>query len=357
MHLSLWLKIFLSLVTSFIIVFVAVPTIVRVARMTQWLDKPNARKIHTEPIPRLAGAAIFTAVSISVLFFLDCQQFRALNSFLIALIILFFIGIKDDILVTAPLTKLLGQTVAVTIVVILGGIKITNLHGFFHIFHIADYISIPLTIFTLLVILNSFNFIDGIDGLAATIAIEAAATFAIWFYEFKEYQYTILAVILIGSLLAYLPYNLSNGKNKIFFGDTGTLIIGLILGILAIEFNQTALRFIELRYFPAPAVSFGIMILPFYDMLRIIFIRTITGKKFYVADKNHIHHILLKLGFSQRQTLIILALVNLFFIILSFWLAKYVTIRRLLLLQLILIGIIVYIPSHILRIKEEKNER
>ncbi len=357
MDIILWLKILLSFITSFFIAYVSIPTIVRVAKMTQWLDKPNKRKIHKQPIPRLAGAAIFASISVTTLLFLDCQGFRVLNSFFIALIILFFIGIKDDILVTAPLTKLLGQTVAVSLVVILGNIRITNLHGFFHIFHIPEFISIPLTILTLLVILNSFNFIDGIDGLAATIAIEVAATFAIWFYKYREYQYTILATILIGSLLAYLPYNLSSGKNKIFFGDTGTLIIGLVLGILAIEFNQTALRFIELRYFPAPAVSFGIMILPFYDMLRIIYIRTITGRKFYVADTNHIHHILLKLGFSQRQTLIILASVNLLFIILSFWLAKYLTLRRLLLVQLILIGIIFYIPSHILRIKEDKNER
>ncbi len=349
------ISIFLAFVLSLIIVYVAIPTIIRVARMAQWFDRPNERKIHDKPIPRLAGVALFSAISISSLLFLNCKDLGWLNYFLVALIILFFIGLKDDILITAPLTKFSGQLLAVSIVVILGKVQITNLHGFFHIYNIPPFIGVPLTIFTFLVIINSFNFIDGIDGLAATIAIEAALTFGLWFYHYKFYNYTVLSAILTGALLGYLPFNLSNGENKIFFGDTGTMLSGLVISILAIQFNETAIKIPELRYFPAPAVSFGILILPFYDMLRIIYIRFITGQKFYQPDQNHIHHIFLRLGFSQRTTLLILSALNLIFIILSFVMAKYFSIRRLLLIQLILIALIIYIPSHILR-KKEENE-
>ncbi len=349
--------IFSAFILSLGIVYIAIPTIIRVARMAQWFDRPNERKIHSKPIPRLAGVAIFSAISISSLFFLNCKNLVWFNSFLIGLIILFFIGLKDDILITAPLTKFSGQLLAVTIVVILGRVQITNLHGFFHIFKISPWLGIPLTIFTFLVIINSFNFIDGIDGLAATVAIEAALTFGIWFYHYKLYNYAVLSAILIGSLLGYLPFNLSNGKNKIFFGDTGTMLTGLTISILAIKFNEFVLQIPQLHYFPAPAVSFGILIVPFYDMLRIIYIRFLIGQKFYQPDQNHVHHIFLRLGFSQRATLLILGSLNLFFIILSFLMAKYFSIRRLLLIQLILIALIIYIPSHLLRKKEENEQR
>ncbi len=347
---------FIALTFSFIISFISIPSIVKVAKMSGWLDKPDKRKIHKIPVPRLAGVAIFAAIIETILLFGFGLLGKEINYFLAALVFLFFLGIKDDILITAPLTKFTGQLVAVSIVVILGNVQITNLHGFFHIFHIPKWFGIPLTIFTFLVVINAFNFIDGIDGLSATIAIEVAATFAIWFYHRGIFQFAFLACALIGALLGYLPYNLSNKKYKIFMGDTGTMIIGLIISILAIEFNQFTLRFDDLKYFPAPSVSFGIMIVPFYDMLRVIYIRLLTGKKFYMADTNHIHHIFIKLGFNQTQTLIILALLNLIFIFLSFFLAKYFTIRRLLLVLLILISAIIYLPAHMLRKKEENEQ-
>ncbi len=346
-------KIFLGFVLSFVITFVAIPTIIRVTRMTGWLDRPDERKVHSRPIPRLGGTAIFAAIAISVLLVMSCDRMPFLNSFLASMIILFFIGIKDDILITAPLTKFLGQLVAVSLIVILGDIRLTNLHGFFHVFYIPGWVGIPLTILVFLIIINAFNFIDGIDGLAAVIAIEVAATLGWWFYQRHIYEYVFLAVIMIGAFLAYLRYNLSEGENKIFMGDTGTMIIGLVLGVLAVQFNEFVLRYSDLKYFPAPAVSFGIMIIPFYDLLRIVFVRTVIGKHFFEPDKNHIHHIFLRLGFSQRHTLIILSLINLVFIFLSFWLAKFFTIRRLLLILFILIAIIIYIPAHILRKKEE----
>ena len=351
------IMIILGFLLAFVITFVSIPTIIRVTRMTGWLDRPDERKVHSKPIPRLAGTAIFASIALATLLVLPAGEASFLNSFLASLIILFFIGIKDDILITAPLTKFLGQLVAVSLLVVLGDVRITNMHGFFHIFYIPAWIGVPLTILIFLIIINAFNFIDGIDGLSAVIAIEVAATFGFWFYQRHIYEYTVIAVILIGSLLAYLRYNLSDGENKIFMGDTGTMIIGLTIGLLAVQFNEFVLRFSDLKYFPAPAVSFGIMIMPFYDLMRIIYVRTIIGKHFFEPDKNHVHHIFLRLGFTQRQTLLILSLINLVFIFLSFFLAKYFTIRRLLLVLFILIAIIIYIPAHILRKKEEmKNE-
>ncbi len=349
------IMIILGFILSFAITYVAIPTIIRVTRMTGWLDRPDARKVHSRPIPRLAGTAIFSAVAITILLVLPGNNKHLVNSFIAALIILFFIGVKDDILITAPLTKFMGQLVAVTLLVVLGDVRITNMQGFFHIFYIPPWIGIFLTVFVILVIINAFNFIDGIDGLASVIAIEAAGALGYWFFQYKIYEYAIIAVVLIGSLLAYLRYNLSQGDTKIFMGDTGTMIIGLTLGLLAVEFNEYVLRFSDLKYFPAPAVSFGIMILPFYDLMRIVYIRTVIGKHFFEPDQNHIHHVFLRLGFSQLQTLIILSGINLIFIFLSFYLAKYLTIRRLLLVLFGLIAIVVYIPAHILRKKEERE--
>ena len=350
------IKIFILLATiiSFLITFISIPTILRVTRMTGWLDKPDKRKIHKKAVPRLGGVAIFASLSITLLLFYAFFESSLLSSLLISIIILFFIGIKDDILITAPLTKFLGQLLAVSILVILGFVRITNLHGFFNIFSIPPWIGIPLTILIILAIINSFNFVDGIDGLAAILAIEIAAAFGWWFYNRGFYQYTLIAMVLIVSLFAYLRYNLSSGEKKIFMGDTGTMLIGLVIGLLAIKFNELSLRFTDLKDFPAPAVSFGIMIIPLYDLLRVIFVRIVIGKHFFEPDQNHIHHIFLRLHISQCNTLILLSLINLLFIFLSFFLAKYFSIRRLLLILFILISIIIYLPAHILRKKEIK---
>jgi len=328
-----------ALLLSFIVTCVSIPSIIRVSNLKHLFDDPeDDRRVHTVATPTLGGLAIFAGITLSALFFIDISLFPGLKFVIISMIILFFIGIKDDILMIAPLTKMAGQILAGFVVVVFGGVQITNLHGFFGIFEIHYLIGIPISVLTIIVVTNAINFIDGVDGLAATITIIIAATFGVWFFLVKDYQYFILSLAIVGALLAFLRFNFFSKNKKIFMGDTGSLILGFLLAVLAIHFNEKNLDLINEDYhiLPAPSVTFGIMIIPLFDMLRVMFVRVMQRKSVLYPDKNHIHHIFLRLGFSHHQTVLVIALINLFFIAFSFWVADFITIRRLLLLLLIM---------------------
>jgi len=343
-------KILLGLISSFLVVIISLPSVYRVAKLKNLYDIPDNRKVHKQIVPRLGGIGIFAAVMFIGLLLIDFKNFPHASAILAAIIIMFFTGIKDDILIIAPLTKMLGQTIASLVIIFFAKIQLTDLHGFFSIHHISPIIGIPLTLLTILVIINAFNFIDGIDGLSASLGALSGTTFGVWFYLVKDYNFAIIAAILVGALLGFLPFNFSK-KRKMFMGDSGSLILGLIIAVLAIEFNQKNLLIKNSPYFilPAPAVSMGILAVPLYDMLRVIYIRLLTKRKIFKPDRSHIHHVFLALGFSHKQIVLILTSINLFFIVFSFGFSSYITIRRMMLILLLMAMIIFFIPSSIAR--------
>lgn len=351
--------IILSFVVSFFLTFAAIPSIIKVSRIKNLYDKPDERRVHKFSTPTLGGVAIFAGLSISVLFFCDFVTYQSIKYLMISIIIMFFVGIKDDILIIAPWTKLILQIVAAFILVVFGGVEITDFHGFFGINEITRLIGIPLSVILIIVIVNAINFIDGIDGYSATVGIIISTTFGIWFYLVGEYSYTVISAALAGGLIAFLKYNIFGEENKIFMGDTGTLIMGLILSFLAIEFNEKNLEIPTSNYYilPAPAITFGILIVPLFDFLRIVFIRLIIRKPIFLPDKRHLHHLFLDLGFSHIKTVIIIASANIFFIILTFWLSEFVTIRRLLLVIMILALVLSSLPKIIINAKNKNKNK
>lgn len=350
----------LSAIFAFAVTYMAIPSIIRVAHLKHLIDDPeDDRRVHTEKTPNLGGLAIFAGISLATLFFVDVKIMPELPFVIGSMLILFFIGIKDDILMIAPLTKLVGQIVAGGIVVVFGGVQLTDLHGFFGINHIHPGFGIPLTIFTIITITNALNFIDGIDGLASSISIIISLSFGVWFFLVGDFQYGLFSVIIIGALLAFTRFNVFSKTQKIFMGDTGSLILGFVLAVLVVHFNEKNLELQGHDYFvlPSPSVSFGVMIIPLFDMLRVMFIRVLRRRPVMYPDKNHIHHICLRLGLSHRQAVVAISLVNIFFVIFSFWAADFLTIRRLLLIQLIIAAVSSYITSVLLERKERRNNK
>jgi UDP-N-acetylmuramyl pentapeptide phosphotransferase/UDP-N-acetylglucosamine-1-phosphate transferase len=273
------------------------------------------------------------------------------GGFISGLIILFFVGLKDDILVISPLTKFSGQFLAATIVVFFGNTMISSLHGFFGIGDIPLWLGYVLTIFVFLVTTNAFNFIDGVDGLSASLGSIAAIAFGVWFYLTAQYQLAMVAFVLAFALFAFLRYNLFSTRNKVFMGDTGSMLIGYVLSFLAIQFNETDLLLKQTNHFfiyPAPAVAFGIMIIPYFDMLRVIYIRLIQHRNVFAPDNYHIHHLLIKLGLTHKQVTLVLSLVSIVFIFFIFWLSSFVSIRRLVLIELLLALLLSFIPEILL---------
>jgi len=349
---------FFSFLTAFGVAYISIPTIVKVAHTKHLFDEPDERSSHTNKTPTLGGLAIFGGLVISTGIWVNHGQFAEFQYIIAALVVMFFIGIKDDILIIAPITKFAGQIFAGLILIIFGGIRITNLHGFFGIHDIDYFSSVLITLLTILVIINGFNFIDGVDGLSASIGIITASTFSFWFLIVKEYQFVILGFALIGALLAFFLYNVFGVKNKIFMGDTGSLIVGLILSVMVIEFNQFNIDKTKMFViYPAPAVSFGILIIPLFDLMRVIFIRLLIKRPLLKPDKNHLHHQLLELGLSHNQVTIIISLVNTLFICFVFYTSRFLSIRRQLLLILIIALILSYIPPYLILRKKKLKKK
>jgi len=349
------LLVFLSFLLAFIICYVSIPSILTVAWQKNLFDTPEERKAHKTATPTLGGLAIFAGVAIATCLF-TTHDFVDVKFILPSLLIIFFVGIKDDILVVAPMTKIGGQAASAIILVIVGNIRITSMHGFYGITEIPYWLSVIISIFLIIVIINGYNLIDGIDGLSSGLGVIGSLTFGIWFLLNKNYNYAIFAFTLVGSLLAFIRFNLFSRKYKIFMGDTGSMLLGLVCAILAIKFNEFNYKnFGEYAINSAPAVTFGIMIVPLFDVLRVMFIRMVLRRGIFQPDKNHIHHKLLDLGFSHKKATFTLLFINVLFIIFVF-LAQEFEILRMLLLLLLLGMILSYIPILLLEIKNRKND-
>ncbi len=345
-----------SLLSSFIIVWISVPSIVKVSKTKHLFDEPEERSSHASKVPILGGLAIFAGFIISVNLWASPEIFHSFQFIVAAVIMIFFIGIKDDILIIAPLTKFIGQIIVALVVVVLGDVRITSLHGFFGIEEINFFWSVLISVLTIVTIINGFNFIDGIDGLSASIGIITSGAFGYWFFSIEQYQYAIISAALIGALFAFFLYNVFGEENKIFMGDTGSLIIGLVLSVLVIYFNEMNIDKGKIfSIYPAPAVSFGVLIIPLFDTLRVVFIRIFSGKSLMQPDKNHTHHQLLELGLSHIQVTMIISVVNVFFIFMVFSLAAFISIRRLLLIILVVAMILSFIPPYILNQRKKKE--
>lgn len=309
------IQVLMGFVACVVITRYTIPVILRVSRLKNLYDDPDERKAGASTVPLLGGIAIFMSFVLSVILFSENSNFAELKYILASAIILFFIGIKDDILVISPTKKFLAQLLAALILILLADIRITHLHGFLTIREINFVSSILLTLVLMVGIINAMNLIDGIDGLASGIGIVSSLAFGTWFYWTGHFQYALMAVVLAGGLGVFFYYNVFSKTHKIFMGDTGSLLIGLIISIFVIQFNEFNVYVKEYYAFnAAPAIALAILIVPVFDTLRVVVIRMKRGKCPFSPDKNHIHHQLLELGYTHFQVTLRILAANLFFI-------------------------------------------
>jgi len=290
-----------------LVTFIIIPSILHVARARHLYDDlGHFRKQHDQGIPRLGGVAIFLSFNLTILLCSVINHAFPTSYLLIASIILFVTGLKDDLSGVNSGTKFLIQFIVSLILVILGDIRLTSMYGIFGVFELSYITSVILSILVIMLLVNAFNLIDGIDGLAAITGIVVNITFALSFIYIKEYELAMVAFAIVGAIIGFLKYNITPAK--IFMGDTGSLIIGLISSVLAIKFIE--LNNVNINRIPeiysAPAVAVAILIGPIFDTLRIFFIRAINGIPPFTADRNHIHHRMLRLGLTHLQTTLIL---------------------------------------------------
>lgn len=302
---------------SFLITLFSIPVIIEVAKDKKLFDIPGERKVHKVVIPTLGGLGIFAGLIMGILIGVPPSESIVLQYFAAAMMIIFFMGIKDDILILTATKKFAGQLVAATILVKFGGIEIQNFYGFLGIHSLPPTASFLISLFTIVVITNSFNLIDGVDGLAGCLGLLTSIIFGIYFYFSGQVLYAVMAMSLAGSLIGFLIYNFSPAK--IFMGDTGSLIIGLINSILVIKFiNVASAPSSSIPLVSAPALGFAILIVPLFDTLRVVSVRILHRRSPFCPDRNHIHHFLLDLGLSHKSIAITCTAANLLFIVLAY---------------------------------------
>ncbi|MCE2848169.1 MAG: undecaprenyl/decaprenyl-phosphate alpha-N-acetylglucosaminyl 1-phosphate transferase [Chitinophagaceae bacterium] len=290
----------LASLVSFIVAFTSIPVVIKIADAKKLFDLPDERKIHFIPIPSLGGVGIFAAMMLSVSTLVSFPETPGLQYFLGAAVIIFFLGLKDDILLISPMKKFAGQLIAAFLLVYPGHFQLTSLHGFLGLTALNPVFSMLFSYTTILVVMNAFNLIDGVDGLAGTLGLVSTLFFGVVFAIENDFAYAILAFSMAASLLAFLLYNYSPAK--VFMGDTGSLLLGLVNAVLVIRFINTAsLSGTVLQFSAAPAIGFAALFVPLMDTLRVTVLRVYQGRSPFDPDVNHIHHLLMKRGLSHMQ--------------------------------------------------------
>jgi len=307
---------FVSLIIAFVAIYKSIPVLIKIAYLKDLYDKPDGeRKVHTNYIPTLGGTGIFFALSIGFLFSGFASSLQWTPYMFGVLVILFFCGLKDDLVGLSPLKKLSIEILVCSILLLGGGISIKSLGGVFGIEEIPLWIAFTISLFTMIVIINSFNLIDGIDGLAGGIGTIASFAFSIGFFISGDLPLAVLGLTLGVVLIGYLIHNFYPAS--IFMGDTGSLIIGFLLSVMAINFIDLSIvdSYKSLLGTSSPVMPVAILALPLYDTLRSFTRRISKGNSPFDADSDHIHHNLLKMGWGQKRTVLYLYF-SCFFIIL-----------------------------------------
>ena len=262
----------------------------------------------------MGGIAILLGALISLVMCLSFQEWVASRFFFIAIALMFIIGLRDDILALTPKQKLYSQFLPVLILVFLDNTILTSTYGLLGGFVFPDWVGFIISVFVLIILTNAYNLIDGLDGLAGTIGIIILVFYGAWFFMIGNTTLGYIAFCFSGALLAFLFFNWQ--PSKIFMGDTGALMIGLLLSYMTIQFIKANYELSDqhYRFSSSVATAICILIIPVFDTLRVIILRLRKFQSPFKADRNHIHHQFLNLGFSHAQSVISISLISIFFL-------------------------------------------
>lgn len=313
---------FLCFVSALIISLASIPQIILVAAKKKLYDTPDGeRKVHLRVIPNLGGIGIFFGFITTASLFISPEAFPKWNYIIAASLLLFLVGIADDLISLSPSKKFFTQFVAAFIVVCVADIRLRSFHGVLGVYGELPYWwSVSFSIVGIIFVTNAYNLIDGIDGLAGSIGVLSTALLGVTLAGFGHPGAACLAYCLLGGIVGFLRYNISPAK--IFMGDTGSLLIGFIISLLCImavnSFSPLA-SFATFVHSAEGALVIGLSVLfvPVFDTFRVFTTRLMKGSSPFKADRTHLHHYLLDMGFSHGQTVTVILIANFFIITIS----------------------------------------
>lgn len=316
---------FYVLITSFLIGFLVLPILIKFLRKIQFGDIPGGRKIHKEFTPSMGGIGILFSFFISLAIWGIVGGSINEIWFLVAgVVIIFFVGLSDDIVDLRAYYKLIGQLIAAFIVVNFGQVRIESFYGLLGVGVLPEYFSFILSIVVLLAASNAFNLIDGIDGLAGMVSSIALLFLGLWFGLNGLDSYSLIAFALLGSTLSFLIFNWQPAK--IFMGDTGALTLGFAIGALVMVFfkaNESSSSEFFGKFNSPFTMGVALMIYPLFDTVRVFVRRIVNGNHPMKADKGHIHHYLLRSGMSHQKSTLVISTVHLTLVVVAFFLNSF----------------------------------
>ncbi len=308
-----------AILTSFTVGVLITPVLISILKKAKIGDTPGGRKIHKKFTPSMGGISIVLATFLALAIWGWQFPLPDIRFLLGAIALMFFVGLRDDLVELSAKKKILLQLVAVLLVVVAGDIRIKEFHGFLGIETLPIWFSYTFTSFVLLTLTNAFNLIDGLDGLAGVIGGLTLLILGSWFYIQGLESFALLSFTLFGGIAAFLMFNWHPAK--IFMGDTGSLTLGFALGSLVVafmEYNAALPSGTFLRFEPTFTSGIVLMIYPLYDMARVFTRRILKGKHPMSPDKGHVHHFLMRTGLKHNEVALILGVVQIGLVMMVF---------------------------------------
>ena len=328
---------------------VIIPRILVISHKKRLYDVPDARKVHTMPVPRLGGLSFFPVILMSMflvigfrLYFWDVNvsglSFNMLYEYLflfVGMTLLYLVGVCDDLVGVGYRYKFAVQ-IAAAFLLVLSGNWFDSFGGLFGIYSVPVWVGVPFTVFIVVYITNAINLIDGIDGLASGLCCIALSVLSVIFFLRGQYVYALLAICTLGILMPFWCYNVfgnANRGHKLFMGDAGSLTLGYVISFLIIHMSVTNEVSPTLSN-PYMVIAFSTVLVPLLDVIRVVLHRMREHQNPFLPDKNHFHHKLLRTGMRVRMVMVCIIAISAFFILLNSSLAWRVDITYLFFLNL-----------------------
>ena len=341
---------------------IVIPKLLIISYKKKLFDEPGERKQHDGSVSRLGGVTFLPiilfalCITVTISLYIDPtmemlqipeigikQIFIELAFLFSGLILLYFVGIMDDLIGVGYKVKFVVQILC-GMFLVMSGIWLNDFNGLLGFVDIPKWAGYPLTVFIVVFIINSINLIDGIDGLASGLSIIAFGVLSFTFYQKGYFPFAMIAAAVIGCLLPFFYYNVfgrgKSRKKKIFMGDTGSLAIGMLLAYLLIRCTMNITN--NAPELPNPLIIFSVIIIPCFDAVSVAIHRMWKGANPFKPDRNHLHHKFMRIGLSPRKSLIIILAMSVLFILINFVLAHYIQIK-----WILLINIMTYVFIHV----------
>lgn len=350
---------------------VIIPRILVISHKKRLYDVPDARKVHTMPVPRLGGLSFFPVILMSMflvigfrLYFWDMDtsslSFNMLYEYLflfVGMTLLYLVGVCDDLVGVGYRYKFAVQ-IAAAFLLVLSGNWFDSFGGLFGIYSVPVWVGVPFTVFIVVYITNAINLIDGIDGLASGLCCIALSVLSVIFFLCGQYVYALLAICTLGILMPFWCYNVfgnANRGHKLFMGDAGSLTLGYVISFLIIHMSVTNEVSPTLSN-PYMVIAFSTVLVPLLDVIRVVLHRLREHKNPFLPDKNHFHHKLLRTGMRVRMVMVCIIAISAFFILLNSSLAWRVDITYLFFLNLFCWSILHVGLNGLIRRNRERKE-